>query len=78
MRSALPTPSYCATVNVLDIDTDGAGVVEDEVAERIVDDAAGPTGAQSEAGEGVGDVVFAAADPDFEGVGEFDAAVAGG
>ncbi len=53
-------------------------VVEDELADGIIDDAAGEAGAQAQAREGIGDVVLAAADPDFEGVGEFDAAVARG
>ena len=35
-------------------------------------EAADPAGAQAEAREGVGDVVFAAADPDFERRGELD------
>ena len=61
--------------DVGDIHADGAGVVADDRAHRRGIEPADPAGAQAEAREGVGDVVFAAADPDFEQRGEFDAAM---
>ena len=61
-----------------DIHAHGAGVIENQLAQRIIDQAAGPAGAQAQSREGVGDVVFPAADPDFQHIGEFDAAVSRG
>ena len=78
MRSTLPTPSYLRVDGVRDVHADGAGVVGDDAAHRRGVEAADPAGAEAEAREGVGDVVFAAADPDFERGRELDAAMAGG
>jgi len=50
----------------------------DDGAHWGVVEAADPGGAQTQAGERVGDVVFAAADVDFEGGGELNAAMVGG
>ena len=61
-----------------DVHADCAGVVEDDLAEGVIDQAGAPGGAKAEACEGVGDVVFAAANPDFQQLRKFEAAVAGG
>ena len=66
MRSTLPTPSYFSRDGVRDIHADGAGVIGDEPAHRRRVQSADPAGAQAEPRQRVGDVVLAAADPDFE------------
>ena len=77
MRSTLPTPSYFLVTAWRDVHADGAGVIGDEPAHRRGVEPADPAGPQAEARKGVGHVVLAAADPDFERGGELDPPVPG-
>ena len=60
-----------------DVDAGGPGVVAHDAAQRVVDQAADPPGAQAQPREGVGHVVLAASDVDLEMWGELDAVAAG-
>ncbi len=52
-----------------------AGVIEDDPANGVIHEPAGKAGPQTQTGQGVCDVVFPAADPDFQRIGEFDSSM---
>ena len=58
--------------DVAHVHADGTAMIYDDLADIVIDQPREEPGAEAESRQGIGDVVFTAAGPDFEGIGKFN------